>query len=108
MRTQAGGHGTSRVLSASGVPIAMPGSGRQWWRRGSPSGDLAAVGAKEETRAEDSLRGSARYMHTWSYAYPESSLRAGPSTGAGGSSESENVNVIMTSLIAPDVRLGKI
>lgn len=79
--------------------------------RGSPSDDLGAVGAKEEARAEDPLRGPARYMHTWSCAHPENTqsfMRAGASTGAGGSSESENVNVIVTSLIAPDVRLRKI
>lgn len=49
--------------------------------------------------------------HTWLCAHPESTLsfmRSGAYTGAGGSSESENVNVIVTSLIASDIRLGKI
>lgn len=65
MRTQAGGYGTSRILSASGVPGC-----NAWVRaavvgRGAPSGDLGAVGAKKEARAEDPWRGPARYMHTY-------------------------------------------
>lgn len=63
VRTQAGGHGTSRVLATSGGPESNALGRAAVAGVSSLSSDLAVAATNEEARAQDPLRGPAMCIH---------------------------------------------